>query len=156
MTTSAASDEAVAPRAPIATPTRRGRQRRRVVDAVADHHGRRTRSFGGDRGKLFRRALRSATIEVEAEFGSHAHGGSVIIARDHDDPRNAGGAQVLDRPKCVGAHRIAEHQDGGQPAVGLEEDRQHRLALKSIDQPRCPGRQRLACRISARATRPGA
>ena len=104
----------------------------------------------------FSPGLRSATIEVEAEFGSHARGGSGIIARDHDDPRYAGGAQVLDRLTCVGARRIAEHQDGGQPAVGLQEDRQHRLALKSIDQAALPRPAAVVLRESARATRPGA
>ena len=49
ITASAASEEAVAPASPIAIPTSAQRQRRRVVDAVADHHHRRAGRPGADR-----------------------------------------------------------------------------------------------------------
>ena len=57
MTMSAASEDAVAPRAPIATPDVRHGQRRRVVDAVADHHDRlaRVRPLDRDGIDLVRR-----------------------------------------------------------------------------------------------------
>ena len=95
MTTSAASELAVAPRAPMATPDVGARQGGRVVDAVADHDEDAFRVAPlADHGidLVGRGALRED--RVDADGGRHQVGHAVVVAGDHDDPSHAHAPQA--------------------------------------------------------------
>ena len=68
-TTSAASDDAVAPRAPMATPTSASGKRGGVVDAVADHDGRAQPALEADRVDLLGRGPFGEDV-VDADDGT--------------------------------------------------------------------------------------
>ena len=88
MTMSAASEDAVAPRAPIATPTSADGQRGRVVDAVTHHHDR-TRAivrFGTDGLDLVRGRPLGEHARLRRSPRPTDVRDAALVAGDHDDP----------------------------------------------------------------------
>ena len=125
MTTSAASDEALAPRAPMAMPTSAAASAGRVVDAVADHQRRAQALLGRDRIDLVgRHAVGEDGVEVEG--GADGLGGVGAIPGDHDDPRYAGLAKGLHRARRFPPQFVAEQQRAHRASVDRHEYAQRR------------------------------
>ena len=89
-------------------------QRRRVVDAVADHDRRTANPFRDHRVDLVGRAA-IAERGVDAEHTADAFGDVGAIAGHHHHPSDSATAQITDRARCVGADRVVE-QDA-RPSV---------------------------------------
>ncbi len=92
ITMSAASDAAVAPRAPIATPDVRDRQRGRVVHAVADHDDGavvRCRSCSNATASTFSSGLRSASTPSSPIANADHLRDRRAVTGDHHDPRES-------------------------------------------------------------------
>ena len=107
ITTSAASEEALAPRAPMRDADIGGGERRRVVDAVADHGGREKPLLAAHGIDLVRRhAVGEHGIEVERGADGLRRGG--VIAGDHDDARDARRPQHADRMRRFGAQFVGQ------------------------------------------------
>ena len=117
-TTSAASDDAVAPRAASATPDAGGGERGSVVDAVADHDRRAVRGLGLDRGELVGRVA-VGQHGVDADDPPDHVGDVGAVAGDQDHRGDPGVAQGPHHPGRVGPDRVLE-QEG---ARGLVVDR---------------------------------
>ena len=107
MTTSAASDEAVAPRAPIATPTSAAaRAGASLMPSPTMTVGPPSRALGADGLDLLgRRALGEHAIEPDRR--RDALGDVRVVAGDHDDPAEAGAAEGAERPWRLGPDRVA-------------------------------------------------
>jgi len=122
-TTSAASDEAVAPRAASATPTPAAASRWSVVDAVPDHDRLAVRRLPLDRRQLVRRVA-IGQHGVDADDTADHVGDVRPITGDQDDARDTGRAQRSHHPGRVRPDRILEQKCSGGFAVDGDEDRQ--------------------------------
>ena len=118
-TMSAASEEAVAPRAPIATPTRGRGQRGGVVDAVADHHGHRAFPLGAHGGDLVGRALVGVHL-VQTQHGGDLPRRVRAVAGEHDQSVEPGGAQPSHRAGRVAAQRVPQQHRADELPVGAD------------------------------------
>ena len=121
MTTSAASDDALAPRAPMATPTSAAAKAgaslipsptiRVGCEPLLDCDG--VDLVGGD-------SIGEHGVEVESRADRLGRVGA--IARHHDDPRHARGAQGLNRARRFAPQLVREQQGGDRPSVHGYED----------------------------------
>ncbi len=112
-------------------------QRRRVVDAVADHDGRMQPLLGAHGIDLVGgHALGQHRIEIERRADRVRGGGAV--AGDHDHACNARLAQQPDRPRRVGTKLVGEQQCADRPSLDRDEDDERRTPRGAPDRPRCP------------------
>ena len=112
-------------------------QRRRIVDAVADHDGRVQPLLGAHRIDLVgRHAFGQHRVEIER--GTDRRRGPGAVAGDHDDARDAGVAQQPDRPRRVGPKLVGEQQGADRPSLDRDEYDQRRSPRGAPDRPRRP------------------
>ena len=149
ITTSAASDEARgAARAQRDAHVGR-RQRRGVVDAVADHDGRIEPLLGTHRVDLVGgNAIGQHGIEIER--GADRLRGGGAVAGDHDDAGNAGLAQHADGMRRVGAQLVGEQQRADRPPLDGDEHDQRRPPRGAPYRPPGPFAGALAAKIMSR------
>ena len=101
------------------------RQRRRIVDAVADHDGRMQPLLGAHRVDLVGgNAVGQDGIEIERGADRLRRRGA--IAGHHDDPGDAGRAQHADGVRRLAAQFVGEQQRPDRPALDGDEDDQRR------------------------------
>ena len=94
----------------------RRRQRRRVVDPVADHQRDALRPLRCHRGDLpGGRELRPH--RVQAEPAAHRLRRAGAIAAQHHEARDPGGPQRPQRPRRLRAHRVGQQQRPGDPPI---------------------------------------
>ncbi len=127
-------------------------QRRRIVDAVADHDGRMQPLFGThDLDLVGRRAVGQHRIEIERVADRMRGGGAV--AGDHDHAGNAGLAQQPDRPR--GYRPAIRRRAAGRRRPVLRPRRTRRApnATRRAGSPATPSRRRARRHRSCRATR---
>ena len=96
------------------------RQRRRIVDAVADHDGWMEPLLGAHRVDLVGgNAFGEHAVEIER--GADRLRGGGAVAGDHQDAGDAGLAQQADRPRRVGAEFVGQQQCADRPSVDRDE-----------------------------------
>ena len=101
------------------------RQRRRIVDAVADHDGGMQPLLGAHRVDLVGgNAFGEHAVEIER--GADRLRGGGAVAGDHHDAGDAGLAQQADRPRRVGAELVGQQQCADRPAFDRDEYDQRR------------------------------
>ena len=129
-TTSATSDEAVAPRAPMATPTSaRARAGASLMPSPTMTVGpnRRASSTACD---LLGRCPLGEDL-VDADHGADGLGGLGPIPGDHHDSIDAVLAQAAQGARRVGSDGIVEEQGAGRLAVDGDEDADHPVPVGS-------------------------
>ena len=99
-----------------------GRERGRVVQAVADHDDDAALAAFDLDGLdlLIGRAL--GQDPVDAERSAHGLGDVGMVARHHDHAPDPGAPQGPDHPRRVGPDRVVDHQGAGDFAVDRHED----------------------------------
>ena len=141
-TTSAASEEAVAPRAPIATPTVARGQRGGVVEAVADHHGDRALPLGAHARDLARGCLLGAHL-VEPQHFPDLSGRFGPVPGEHHQALDTGGAQPPQGPARVDPQRVLQQDGTDRVAVGLDPHQRAAIQPGPADAPRAPTPRRV-------------
>ena len=109
ITTSAASDDALAPRAPIATPTSAAAKRGRIIDAVTDHDcgvSALLRRHGVD--LVGRLAVGKNSVEIERR--PDRLGGVGAISGHHHNPRHAGCSKRLHSVRRFAAEFVGKQK----------------------------------------------
>ncbi len=127
-TTSAASDDAVAPRAPIATPTSASARAGASLMPSPTMIVLPGAALEPDRVDLLgRRAFGEDFVDAD----DRTDGLRVLfaVAGHHDDAADAVAAQLADRARGVGADRVVEQQRADGHAVDLDEDRERAVEL---------------------------
>ena len=119
MTTSAASELAVAPRAPMATPTsalaRAGASLMPSPTMTRMPSASRFSPIDGV-DLVGRGALREHAVHADGRGHQVRH--AVVVAGDHDDAPDAHAAQRADDPRRLGADRVVQHERTDEHAVG--------------------------------------
>lgn len=114
-----------------------GSERRRVVDAIADHGGREKPLLAAHGIDLVRRhAVGEHSIEVER--GADGLRGGGVIAGDHDDACDARRPQHADRMRCFGAQFVGQEQRPDGAALDRDEHHQGRPPGGAADDAQCP------------------
>ena len=124
------------------------RERRSIVDTVADHDRCAARGLVLDRGEFGRRvAVGQHLVDADNPPDHVADVGAV--ARDEHDARDPGPAQRAHHPGCVGPDRVFEEEGSGRLVVDGGEDRQRTVQVGppthltnprrrvAADDPRC-------------------
>ena len=108
-----------------------GRQRRRVVDAVADHrHAAPPGAHGLDGFDLVVRQ-QLGTHGVHAHVARHARGGADPVARQHFDPRDAAFPEQVDHVARRLARRVGQRDVADQPPLAGHQRRRGALSRAS-------------------------
>ena len=128
------------------------RQRRRIVDAIADHDGRTERLLRDHGVHLVGRAA-LGEHRVDAQHDSDTLGHVGPITRHHHDPADAATPQVTDRAGGVGPHRVVEQERAGGRIIDGDEHRECTVEISAATNRRRPpriGHRRDPCRLPDR------
>ena len=137
-TTSAASDDAVAPRASEGHPDPGGREGGGVVDAVPDHDGARGGGLVAD-GRELVGGVAVGEHGVDTDDPAHRLGDVGTVAGEQDGPPDPDLAQGRDHPGRIRPDRVLEQERPGRCAVHGDEDREapvERGPAAHLTQPR--------------------
>ncbi len=100
------------------------RERRSVVDAVADHDHGSQHWVGGDPADDLELVLGGllGVDAVDAELATDPLGDRAAVARDHRDMPDPLGAKPVDDPVGVGAQLVGHHDHAGHAAIDRDHD----------------------------------
>ena len=107
MTTSAASDEALAPLAPMAMPTPAAARCGRIIDAVTDHQGWVQALLGRHCVDLIGR-LSVCKHSIKIECCPNGLCGIHSVTSQHHDPRHSGRPKSLNGTRCLTPKLVGE------------------------------------------------